>query len=45
MTRLLIVIAIVVIALGAGLVVLAGRNGERPLTHVEKVVPLASLQK
>ena len=40
---LIIVVAALVIVVG-GLFVLAGRAKERPLTHVEKVVPLANLQ-
>ncbi len=45
MSRPLVILAIVIVALVAGTVVLAGRNGEKPLARVEKVVPLASLQK
>lgn len=45
MSRLLIVFAAFVLLVGGGLVLLAGRNSERPQTRVEKVVPLASLQQ
>lgn len=45
MSRLLIVFAVVVLLIGAGMFMLAGRNSERPQTRVEKVVPLASLQQ
>lgn len=45
MSRPLIIIAVLLVALLGGVAVLAGLNGEKPLTRVEKVVPLASLQK
>lgn len=45
MPRSLIVIAVIAVILVGGLFVLAGRSGEKPLVRVEKVVPLASLQK
>ncbi len=45
MSRLLVILAVVVVFFVAGLFVLAGRQGEKPLAHVEKVVPLASLKK
>lgn len=45
MSRLLIAFAVVILLIGGGLVALAGRNSERPQARVEKVVPLASLQK
>ncbi|MDH7971228.1 hypothetical protein QH494_03460 [Sphingomonas sp. AR_OL41] len=43
MSRSLIILIAVVVVLVAGLFVLAGRSHEKPLTHVEKVVPLANL--
>jgi hypothetical protein len=45
MARPLIIIAVLLAILIGGITVLAGLNGEKPLTRVEKVVPLASLQK
>lgn len=45
MSRLLLFAVPLVLILTAGLFVLAGRNSEKPLARVEKVVPLASLQK
>ncbi len=41
----LIIVAVVLVALIGGVVLLASSNSEKPLTRVEKVVPLASLQK
>ena len=43
MSRSLLVVIIVAVVLVAGLFLLAGRSHEKPLTHVEKVVPLANL--
>ncbi len=40
-----VIIAVILLLLVGGMVALASRNGEKPLTRVEKVVPLASLQK
>lgn len=45
MARPLIIIAVLLVVLMGGVAVLASLNGEKPLTRVEKVVPLASLQK
>ncbi|OQW77000.1 MAG: hypothetical protein BVN32_07910 [Proteobacteria bacterium ST_bin14] len=45
MSRPLIIIAVLLVALLGGAAALAGLNSEKPLTRVEKVVPLASLQK
>lgn len=45
MSRLIIILAAIFVILAGGLFLLAGRNGEKPLAHVEKVVPLASLRK
>ncbi|WP_374137998.1 MULTISPECIES: hypothetical protein [unclassified Sphingomonas] len=45
MARPLIIVVVLVIALLGGVAVLASMNGEKPLKRVEKVVPLASLQK
>ncbi len=45
MSRPLIALLVVVLVVVVALFVLAGRAHERPLTHVEKVVPLANLQK
>lgn len=44
MSRSLIVLLVVIVVVVAGLFVLAGRAHEKPLTRVEKVVPLANLQ-
>ncbi len=44
MSRLLIVLLVILVVVVGGLVVLAGRNHDKPLTRVEKVVPLANLQ-
>lgn len=44
MSRSLIVLLVVVVVVVAGLFVLSGRARERPLTRVEKVVPLGNLQ-
>jgi hypothetical protein len=45
MSRLLTVLVVIVAVLVAGFVVLGLRSGERPVTHVEKVVSLGDLQK
>lgn len=45
MIRPLVVVAVLLVVLLGGVAVLAGMNGEKPLKRVEKVVPLASLQK
>ena len=45
MSRLLIAFVVILLVIGGGLFALAGRNSERPQTRVEKVVPLAQLQK
>lgn len=45
MARPLIILAVLFVVVMGGVAVLAGLNGEKPLTRVEKVVPLASLQK
>lgn len=45
MARPLIIVAILLVALLGGVAVLASLNGEKPVARVEKVVPLASLQK
>ncbi|MEO5867565.1 MAG: hypothetical protein ABIS14_09220 [Sphingomonas sp.] len=44
MSRPLLILLIVLVVVVGGVVVLAGRAHEKPLTHVEKVVPLANLQ-
>lgn len=44
MSRSLIALIVVVVIVVAGVFVLAGRSHEKPLTRVEKVVPLANLQ-
>jgi hypothetical protein len=44
MSRSLVVLLVVVVVLVGGMVVLAGRAHDKPLTHVEKVVTLANLQ-
>ncbi|MBX9796447.1 hypothetical protein [Sphingomonas sp.] len=42
----IVVIAVVALGLiGGGMALLASRNSEKPLKRVEKVVPLADLQK
>lgn len=43
MTRLAISVVLVLVVLIGGLVLLAGRSGEKPQTHVEKAVTLANL--
>ena len=43
MSRPVIALIIILIIVIGGLVVLAGRSNEKPLTRVEKVVPLANL--
>lgn len=45
MVRPLIILAVLFVILMGGVAALAGLNGEKPLARVEKVVPLASLQK
>jgi len=45
MYRSMIVLAVVLIALVGGVVTLGTRTGERPLTHIEKVVQLGDLKK
>lgn len=44
MSRLLIALLVVVVIVVAALFVLGGRAHDKPLTRVEKVVPLANLQ-
>lgn len=44
MSRPLIAFILVIVVIVGGMILLAGRSGERPQTHVEKVVPLANLQ-
>lgn len=44
MSRSLIIVLVIVVVIVGGLFVLAGLAHEKPLTHVEKVVPLANLQ-
>jgi hypothetical protein len=43
MSRLLVTLIVVVVLVIGGLFFLAGRAHEKPLVHVEKVVPLANL--
>lgn len=45
MSRLIVILAVVLVALGAVTAGLAALHGEKPVARVEKVVPLASLQK
>ncbi|MBA4772483.1 MAG: hypothetical protein H2054_05160 [Sphingomonas sp.] len=45
MGRLLVGVVAVLVLVGGALALLAGRNSERAQTRVEKVVPLATLQK
>lgn len=45
MSRLLIVVAVVLIVMVGGMALLAGRSSEKPLARVEKVVSFESLQK
>lgn len=45
MSRLVVVIVVVVVLVGGGIYAFASRNAERPQARVEKVVPLATLQK
>ncbi len=45
MSRLLIILAVIVVIIVAVLFALGARSGERPLTHVEKVVSLGDLKK
>ncbi len=44
MSRLIVSLAVVLVVVVGGLFLLAGRNGERPVTQVEKQVVLANLQ-
>jgi len=44
MSRLLIILVALLVVIGGGITWLAGRNSEKPLTHVEKAVTLANLQ-
>ncbi len=44
MSRLLITVVVILIVVIGGLFLLAGRDGERPMTQVEKQVSLANLQ-
>lgn len=44
MSRSLLVLLVVVVVVLAGLFVLSGQARERPLTRVEKAVPLGNLQ-
>ena len=43
MSRSLIALIVILVVVIGGLFVLAGRSHVKPLTHVEKVVPLANL--
>ncbi|MDB5706741.1 MAG: hypothetical protein JWN66_3857 [Sphingomonas bacterium] len=43
MSRPLIALIVILVVLIGGLFVLSGRAHEKPLTRVEKVVPLANL--
>ena len=43
MSRPLIALIVILVVVIGGLFVLAGRAHEKPLTRVEKVVPLANL--
>jgi hypothetical protein len=43
MSRLIIVLIVVLVVLVGALFLLAGRTGEKPVTHVEKVVPIENL--
>ena len=43
MSRSIVALIVVVVVLLGGLLWLAGRNGARPVTHVEKVVPIENL--
>ena len=43
MSRSLIVLIVVAVVVIGAMVVLSSRAHEKPLTHVEKVVPLANL--
>lgn len=45
MSRSMIFLAVIVIAVVAGVVTLGTRKGERPVVHVEKVVQLGDLKK
>ncbi|WP_269082628.1 hypothetical protein [Sphingomonas sp. Leaf343] len=44
MSRLVITVVVILIVVVGGLFLLAGRDGERPMTQVEKQVSLANLQ-
>ncbi|MES2450184.1 hypothetical protein NDN01_06985 [Sphingomonas sp. QA11] len=43
MSRSLIALIVILVVVIGGLFFLAGRTNEKPLTRVEKVVPLANL--
>ena len=43
MSRSIVALIVVVILLVGGLFWLAGRHGAKPMTHVEKVVPIENL--
>ena len=45
MSRLLVPLIIALVVIVGALFFLAGRNSEKTPVHVEKVVPLADLQK
>ncbi|CAN5423403.1 hypothetical protein BH09PSE4_BH09PSE4_18040 [soil metagenome] len=45
MPRLIVTLLIVLVVIVGALFFLAGRNSEKAPVHVEKVVPLANLQK
>ncbi|WP_275431401.1 hypothetical protein [Sphingomonas longa] len=44
MSRLVITVVVILVVVIGGLFLLAGRDGERPMTQVEKQVSLANLQ-
>ena len=43
MSRSIVALIVVVVLIIGGLFWLAGRHGEKPVTHVEKVVPIENL--
>jgi hypothetical protein len=43
MSRSIVVLIVVLVVVVGGLFWLAGRHGEKPMTHVEKVVPIENL--
>lgn len=43
MSRLLVIVAAILVVLVGGAILLAGRASEQPRTHVEKAVNLANL--